>query len=526
MDQGDIFNHFCEYVDNTIFSPERMGSVVAFVVDKTFIDTFCRRHNSTEQELMLRARIRFQSYGSRNILHVKGILAIQLYAASKRANSDGLTDKNYRQRLVNLLNWDVYDLDQWMKENQENFWESLYRWCDNNYFDIAKCSHKSGAGRYVQYPIQQAARVFTEEDLKYIAASFVSRNLQPDDDLTYNEFWTIVSWRDLHRFLGTSHARNIFSTYEFERDARNQIFNYFLRWDGEYKERFQNKTFKRTDENISFVYINDSLQAIELRDKHLNLSRSINLDKFTYNDYHKNFPVRRDGLLLFKRDDVYENYWQETRFLEKGEEGIAVVFYRKKQHSICSYKDLLIKQTGEVKIFRVEYRMNLYDLYAKEERPYHLEGGLKIGRYSYLYGGAPILRFDRKEMFWIDGKTRDLRKDMCVTFNDLDVGVHTLKVKGFKPIEIEIVRRRMERPIWQKHYHLWEIDFANSIWESTVIEVGISGLDLSILSTNNNENSPSEPLLRRWAKTNLGIQYQTNDNNIVIKTLANIKHHG
>ena len=119
-------------------------------------------------------------------------LAVQLYAASKRANSDGVTEKNYRERLSQVLDWDINDLQSWMKDYQESSWESLYKWCDSHFFYITKCERKSYAGKYVQYPVKQALHVFTDEDLKYIAACFVDRNLQPGEDIQERDFMKIV----------------------------------------------------------------------------------------------------------------------------------------------------------------------------------------------------------------------------------------------------------------------------------------------------------------------------------------------
>lgn len=107
-------------------------------------------------------RGRLYSY-HKDIKHIKGILAIQLYAASKRANSDGVTVKNYRNRLSRILNWDINDLQRWMEEHQEDYWETFYSWCDTHYFFVSKCKKKTGVGRYVQYPLMQSLCVLQKK---------------------------------------------------------------------------------------------------------------------------------------------------------------------------------------------------------------------------------------------------------------------------------------------------------------------------------------------------------------------------
>ena len=118
----DIFRSFCDYVDERIFSKENMGSYVALVVDQSFIDDFCKENNTTEVALMSSVR----SNHRKNIydhLDAKGIIAIQLFAASKRAYSGGLTPKAYYARLSQVvgLNED-YISKEWMPSHQDKIW--------------------------------------------------------------------------------------------------------------------------------------------------------------------------------------------------------------------------------------------------------------------------------------------------------------------------------------------------------------------------------------------------------------------
>ena len=104
MTTTSLFSKFCEYVDKSIFSEENMGGVVAFVVHKNYLDRFCETTGTTERALMLAVKgSLWSSYLSPSLRQIKGILAIQLYAASKRANSNGMTAVNYRDRLVQVL---------------------------------------------------------------------------------------------------------------------------------------------------------------------------------------------------------------------------------------------------------------------------------------------------------------------------------------------------------------------------------------------------------------------------------------
>ena len=99
---NSIFQKFCLHVDKTIFSKKNVGGTIAFIVDQAFIDEFCRIEEITEDHLLRDVRCRLYST-DRSHLHIKGILAIQLFAASKREDSGGITEANYRDRLSQVL---------------------------------------------------------------------------------------------------------------------------------------------------------------------------------------------------------------------------------------------------------------------------------------------------------------------------------------------------------------------------------------------------------------------------------------
>ena len=304
-----IFSTFCKFIDDRIFSEENMGSSLAFVVEKNKVE---------ERDLMISVRHSLYSY-SRNIAHIKGVLAIQLYAASKRANSGGITVKNYRDRLSQvLLGWDMNDLQRWMEEHQEIYWETFYDWCDSHYFFVAKCKRKTGAGRYVQYPLMQSQCVFTEEDLKYIACAFVDYDLLPGEDLSEKDFWRNINRYQLLSYFRTRHSREVVDNSRTEDDFKRQIFNYYLRWDGEYKLGYNSTVKKQTIKEVGeFVYLTEDYSRLQFRNSNLKLTKELDVSKLTYAEMSRLFSFKHKGLILFKKDDIYDNYWQECRYLEE-----------------------------------------------------------------------------------------------------------------------------------------------------------------------------------------------------------------
>lgn len=523
--QGDIFKAFCHYVDDRIFSKENMGSYVALVIDQSFIDDFCRENHTTEEALMSSVRSILLRYRY-DELSIKGIVAIQLYAASKRANTDdGLTVKNYRDRLSQVVNWDINDLDQWMVSFQDDIWQSLYTWCDNNFIKITKTKRRNGPYCYVQYPVAQALRVFNEEDLFYIAKAFVEKHLYPGEDVSQMDFWRILSKQSIPRYFGTSHAQDVVDNSVSADDYYSQIYNYYLRWNGKYKIR---EKIVKTDPALSevFAYLTDDFITLELRDEHLKLLHSFSSNQMEYANIQKLFPFKREGLLLFKRDDVYENRWQEVRYIdadetsyskESGNYGVVVCF-----KNAASYKLKLCEVLYEnrfVVIYKLFRRISIEEFFT-EKRPYELYGGLKIGRNTYLKGATPILRLIKPSMVWIDGKAvGESAIDGDYVLNYLEAGSHFVKL--IEPIlfnsytiKFEVVDTSANIWEWQSSYNKWLIGKKPPSWYSTKSENGIVGLDFSSIC--DNESSLDESVTKRWAKALVFGKYHPNENNIAI----------
>ena len=527
MSSIQLFSKFCQFIDERIFSEDNIGSSVAFVVDKALINEFCKRNGVDEHELMHAVRYNLYLY-SRNITHIKGILAIQLYAASKRANSGGITVKNYRDRLSQvLLDWDMNDLQRWMEDHQELYWETFYDWCDSHFFFVAKCKRKTGAGRYVQYPIMQSQCVFTEEDLKYIACAFVDYDLLPGEDISETDFWRILDRYSLISYFKTRHSHEVRDNSRSDEDYKRQIFNYYLRWDGEYKLGYNSAVKRQTaKEADEFIYLTGDFSKLQFRNSNLKLTKEIDVSKLTYSHISRLFSFKHKGLILFKKDDIYDNYWQECRYLDENdeedikEEGIALVFTNQCNHRIIYKSELLIKRYANISIYRVKYSYSTSDLYA-EKRFYSLEGGLKIGRYSYLLGAGPSLVVTRKSRFWIDGKPNDASKDETFDLSGLDTGTHSIRFPNYKRIEFEIVRHDALHPQWLDSYNKWNIDLEGSLWESVNIDNGIVGLDYTSIPQNI-QSGLKGSVLNRWGMMHVFGTIQQNETNNVIKVLSKI----
>ena len=178
MATESIFFKFCTYVDEIIFPFENKGEVFAVIVDRTFIDDFCIEKHTSENELLEDAISRRYSI-ARNAFLTKGMIALQVFAATKRASSDGITERNYCDRLDDLSFHGIGELQRWLSDYQDTIWKTFYDLCDANGFRASrKCKPGYGTGRYVQYPLQEALRVLTTEALQNFARAFLSNDFE------------------------------------------------------------------------------------------------------------------------------------------------------------------------------------------------------------------------------------------------------------------------------------------------------------------------------------------------------------
>lgn len=515
--QGEIFRAFCKFVDERIFPEENMGTYVAFVVDQSFIDEFCKIHSLTESDLMLAVRSSLYSY-RRDNLYVKGVIAIQLFAASKRANDGIITEKNYRDRLSQVLRWDIDALQSWMVDYQEYVWKTLYDWCDSHYFQITKCKSRTGTGRYVQYPVKQALRVFTEEDLRYIARCFVDSKLSPDEDIQKKDFQKIIGKNDIQRYIQTNHGRLVIKNSISEDDYYDQVFNFFLRWNGDYKEkRDKVKNVVKNGAEQLYLYLPNDFQFLEMRNTNLTLIKKFNLETTSYDILSKSYNFKQKGIILFKHDDVYDNYWQEVRFLEGQEEGLVICYHQIDSLLYCRLSQYLIYRNKFIQIFKIKYDNITRNFYG-ETRPYKLYGGLKIGRQTYLHGAAPTLILDQPIRVWIDGISygEGEVKDK-IPLNNLIVGHHYIKIPNFKKLEFEIVKASADKGVWLNTYSKWQINNVEKSWENCKCEIGIVGLDFS--SIPQDKTYLDVPPLRRWTNMLTYGHHYINETNVTLRIL-------
>ena len=452
------------------------------------------------------------------------MIALQVFAATKRANSDGITERNYRDRLDDLLFHDIGELQRWMSDYQDTMWKTFYDWCDANGFRVSrKCKPGYGTGRYVQYPLQEALRVFTTEALLNFARAFVDNHLTPEDDLSYNTFWDIISWRSLSRYIDSNNASRIYFNPSYTEDAQQQIYNFFLRWDGEYRIQNGSEAKKRVASSGNIVYLTADYDALEIREENGKLLSTFALTSLRYQalvNTKNRIPIRRKGIFLFKWDDIYQ-IWQECHYLEEGESGIALVFPDETNWSYSFRACPVLVTCPKLRIFRLSPDSTPHFLLT-ERKTCYLEGGLKVGRDTYLAGAAPFLVREQNEQVRIDKELIDGAENR-INLRGLDIGEHVINVPGRKPIRFEIVAPFVHSPQWGANYQKWDIDAKKAAWGMAQIENGVSGMDFSP-KCREFINGDERTVSRAWAETFLG--HSSHRPNSALKTLQNIRDYG
>lgn len=524
MPYESVFLQFCRHIDETIFSDEKKGEVVAFVVDQTFINDFCREYKTTEALLLSSAKGALRSVAF-DAFMAKGMIAIQVFAATKRANSDGITERNYRDRLSELVFDNTDDLQRWMGEYQDGMWATFYRWCDKNGFRVSrKCTPGYGTGRYVQYPLQEALRVFTTEALLNFARAFVDNGLTPEDNYPYSTFWDIISWRELRSYIDTNNALRIYSNPKLEDDARHQIYNFFLRWDGDYRVANYSDRRKHVSTSGNILFLTDDLDNFEIRDQSWKLLRSYSLSSAHYHTItsdKNHIAKRRSGIFLFRRHSDYD-LWEEVRFLEEGETGIAVLFPQETGMAFAFRNCPVIRMTPDLKIVRVSIETGPSN-YFIEKKTCYLEGGLKIGKNQYLLGAAPVFVREIPISVRIDHESLE-DNEARVGLNFLNAGQHMISIPGKKSIHFELIAPVFPVPEWNSENHTWEVVRADSTWRDSQKGDGISGMDLSPICLRKYLKQEEMSATQAWSRVFMG--EDPNTNNSAIRTLKGIRDHG
>ena len=232
-------------------------------------------------------------------------------------------------------------------------------------------------------------------------------------------------------------------------------------------------------------------------------------------------PVRQKGLFLFKWDDLYQ-VWQECRFLEEGESGIALVF-PDETYAYYAFRSCEVLVTcPKLRVYKLTPDNTPLSCLT-EKKTCYLEGGLKVSKDTYLAGAAPYLVREQNEQARIDKELLD-STDVKLSLNNLAPGPHTITIPGRKPIRFELVAPSAHWPQWDSKFQKWDVGTKQPVWGTAQIENGVSGMDLSPICQTKYLSGEEGPATQAWAETFLG--KELNHTNTALRTLKNIRDYG
>lgn len=433
----DIYETFCEIIKETFFSESLKGEYVSLVVDEDFISTTCDKIGINEDDLL--SKVRWFMYSSpraslieNNVLCL-GVIAIQLYATSLRGDTDLKGDNGYRTILGNLLSLDQESLNEWMATYQQLFWNCFYCWCEDNDFLVNKVNVRSGPWRYVRFMLSLAGCTLNKKDLQSFGYLFYIHGLQPSDMLSEKDFWQLLGGKN--RVIGYTTSRSQRILRETANEATySQIYTYYCnKWDGTYDDVYTQKRKSVAPHNPYRLFFNEDEMIFIIMDDDFQPISVIPISKLNKNQIGA--YMRLNNTVIFEPSQMYPGYWESKRLIDSSDIGMALIF----APSIPRFDCHRIHIGKDYRLVKFEKSYNTIQYFTKEEKPYILEGGLKIGYHKYLHGGEPLIRINRDTKFWIDGVSNDAEDGDIFTM-DIDEGKHIIKFQGYSPLRIEICR--------------------------------------------------------------------------------------
>ena len=492
-----VYSNLGRFLKEYYFGKEKAGCEVFPTVDISLIKQFCKKEGINYDIFiqLIQRKSLWEIHWEISELEMLGFIGIQLFAASKMENSDGLSSGNYRDRICSkeILNIDVNDWQTWARTCQDNLWSKYYSWCSIHGFILEnKCTRFEGKDRYVQYPKSHSSLTLNREDLKRIANLFVQKRISPTEDLSDKEFW---------RIIGRYHYENYYSNrakriLDENRDLANkQIFQYYLMWDGEYVDPLSNKIRTQETKYQLFLYLNKNNWSVDVYNtESCSIEKNIQLEKLYELDLRRFHTQKHTDYILFRVCQEYDNYWEECRYLtDKSNEGLAL-FDRRNFYNQYRSKDV-------VSVFKnytlVKINYNSYPRFYSEDRPYSLTGGIKILPNTYILGAPPLLTFFQETPFWIDGIKQKNQRGIIILH--LSEGKHVISIQGYKPIILQIKSVSPTVHSWGDN-RKWLIKRSSriSLWNSDSDNGDVIGLDFEHLSNNNKIEDKS--VLTRWCR--------------------------
>lgn len=491
-----IYKKFSKYIINSFFTNDKKNEFASVIIDKQYMEEVAHQMELSKdfliEQLCLQLFILNHNL-TKDIDAIISIVALQLYAASECESDGQYTAAAYNPRLCKIINYKINDLQTWYSKNQEGVWKCFYKWCTDNNFIVHKCQPKDGKNKHIQYPLELANYCFNREDFKHIVSVFNRNNIQPNEDIFYNDFWSVIDikidFQKLNKHIQTVFDSVLEDTHNYD-IVKTQIYNHYLVWDGEDIISSENSTKKAKE--LYQIHLSDKNKEykIDIRKKDGSKVTNFLIGPCFSKELSKYYSYKRSDIIIFQRDgDGDPNYWDETRFItNKEESGLAIVF-----NNSLSYKfhdAHAVFHSRNLVIYEFRYNDQTKKYYSDSEQVFEFVGGLRVTHGTYLVGGEPILRLREECTYLMNGEVQTNKKGDYLL--PMSVGIHSFKFPKSRELKIRIVPQSNRRIKWDNTFCKWDI----TQWMPSTIEEGIVGLDFSHHSK---ADEPSS-ILEQWAK--------------------------
>lgn len=467
---------FSQFIKGYFFSPENIGDLIVIAVDQSVIDDFCRAHEVSFDVFRNRvtADLKRLEYNIGECFF--GVVAIQAYVASLMSADSEYSKREYNPRLQEYL--EIYDLQKWYRDHQEDVWGRLKNWASCNEFDLHLPPSKKGKGRYCQYPKSQC--LLNREDLKSAPLIFCVAGLRPNEVLSKKEFTDLISRAG--EDLKTSHHKRVESRLRDEERIDllyDQLFRFYNQEDWPTIAADLKQTTNPNQHKVGRI----SLVLGEDRET-LFIGDSVKKDLTQFDLFSdlKNYfkPFHRD-IFIFELD-AYTGEWEDVRFIRPHNHYTLILHHQSELAATLARDGLDSTQKGIHQLFNLTERSLEIDAIrylTSEPRPYQLQGGLTLNRHTYMRGAGPTLAVKGSEVtFWINGKSYNSGSFESEYFKNASCGEYIVKFVDFPPQKISI-RDANEPDSWPNYGWLFDKKGAwNSTDDSSPL-IGLSYFDYS-----------------------------------------------
>lgn len=519
-----MYINFNNYIKAKFFSIEYTGEIILFSVDESVITEFIENENielSEFQELIsreLRSSWYLQSCCETQCF---GICALQIYIAHQMCDDDEFKSGQYNLRLEQFLNIDTNRLQKLYLESQNDLWNNLKSFCNNNNFIINIPFPSSGKGCYIQYPFSQT--LLNKEDLKKAPILFERVGIKINEYLPFDEFSRMIEYAD-NSFCMSNHYYKVkqkllvdFASYN---QLHQQLYSYFTNeWDGSYLDATKNKC-KATDkdltkETLTFVLSCD-LETISVLDAEYDHIDSISTNNNAVFQQLNNLQkLYDDDFLIFEKDNISE----ESNYVRKFEIGKQYVLLCKKYRDASKYissltkVETIINAHYDIFISGILSKKSAHHFWEKyfssQSRNYKIGGGLKLKYKTWMCGCGPQIILEENSTAWLNGKIIMTCEFDC---SQLPIGSYRLKVDGFPPERFDIIEPKYNVP---NNWNGWKIEKRRYLWEQNCDNPNLVGLS-------NNFRLTADPTsTRSWINSITECKNNTVSTNQVIK--ANLR---